>query len=88
MACQHCKEDVPTAEMRFFQNVGKMFLHELTRIRGRFCADCGEAWCREFTVVTLKRGWWSPTSVILVPFLLLRNLWGYLKCVRLRIRGR
>ncbi len=79
MICQRCKQDLPTAEVRFFQNVGKMFLHEVSRIRGRFCQTCAAEWYRKFTGTTLRRGWWSPSSVLVVPFFVIWNTYYLLK---------
>jgi hypothetical protein len=77
--CRFCGS-TPATRVAIQSVVGLILAYQVTTHRGWVCRDCGLALFRDETARTLKFGWWSLTSLAVVPIFLLINLirWGKL----------
>jgi len=79
--CSVC-ESSPAIEVTL-QMLQSMIMWRLRRVHGIFCRDCGIAKFREVQRDVLLRGWWSIPGVVVTPFVLLGNLFVWLRFRRL-----
>jgi len=78
--CRFCGS-TPAKKVAIQSMAGVIFAYELTTYKGWICRDCGMSLYRDQTANTLKSGWWSLTSLFVVPIFLLVNL---IRWIRLR----
>jgi hypothetical protein len=80
--CRFCGSG-PAKKMTIQSMAGVIFAYQITRYKGWICRDCGMSLYRDQTASTLKSGWWSLTSLFVVPIFLLVNLIQWVRLTRL-----
>jgi hypothetical protein len=53
------------------------------KVEGEFCRPCIGKYFRSYTLTTLFLGWWGAISFIVTPFILINNVYHYLRASRL-----
>jgi hypothetical protein len=79
--CWECGELAPTKHVEFWQIIGAGIFFRWEASHGQLCKSCIHGYFWQYTLITLGLGWWSVTSFLLTPFVLLHNLVRYLLCL-------
>lgn len=82
--CQACGTNYPTKNVTFRLNIGLLIMRVNRTVAGNLCAYCIEKYFWEYTAITLFFGWWGIISFFTTPFILLLNLFNYLKTLNLK----
>ena len=80
--CRFCGS-TPAKKVAIQSMDGAILAYVITTHKGWICRDCGMSLYRGQTASTLKSGWWSLTSLFVVPIFLLVNLIRWLRLSRL-----
>ncbi|HVX86200.1 MAG TPA: hypothetical protein VH253_15560 [Phycisphaerae bacterium] len=72
--CQACGRNAPTKHVRYYQNIGMLFMRQLRTVDGSFCKRCSRHFFLKLTGLTLVTGWWGLISAIMNPFLIINNV--------------
>jgi hypothetical protein len=80
--CRHC-ESVPAANATVHAHRGLLLAFQMHSRKGPFCRDCGIASVRDMSARSLTVGWWSPSSLLINPVILLMNFRAYLRLRKL-----
>ena len=80
--CRFCGS-TPAKKVAIQSMDGVIFAYQITTYKGWTCRDCGMSLYRDQTASTLKSGWWSLTSLFVVPIFLLVNLIRWIRLTRL-----
>lgn len=75
--CQSCGLPVETRYVEFYENVGMIFARQHRAVKGKLCKPCIDYYFWNLTGKTMLVGWWSMSSVIITPFILLNNLFRF-----------
>ncbi len=81
--CAVCKLQVPTAVLRFRQNIGMVVMRKTATMSGHLCRRCSRAYFSNFTLSTLLLGWWGYISLFVTPFDVISNVWQFMKSQKL-----
>lgn len=77
--CQDCRRRAPVRSVSFHQNIGMLIVRQYKSVQGLLCKDCVNKHFWGMTGTTLVGGWWGVTSFILTPFILVNNIYQYLR---------
>lgn len=80
--CRFCGS-TPAKKVAIQSIAGVIFAFQITTHKGWICRDCGMSLYRDQIANTLKSGWWSLTSLFVVPIFLLVNLIQWIRLTRL-----
>jgi hypothetical protein len=80
--CRFCGS-TPAKKVAIQSMAGLILAYQITTYKGWICRDCGMSLHRDQTASTLKSGWWSLTSLFVVPIFLLVNLIQWIRLTRL-----
>ena len=80
--CRFCGS-TPAKKVAIQSMAGLILAYEITTHKGWICRDCGMSLYRDQTASTLKSGWWSLTSLFVIPIFLLVNLIRWIRLTRL-----
>jgi hypothetical protein len=72
--CESCGLPAETKYVRFYENVGMLFIRQHREVKGNLCKPCINYYFWNLTGKTMLFGWWGVTSFIVTPFILLNNL--------------
>lgn len=82
--CQGCGAITKTKEIKFYKNIGMLFVRRYYSLEGRFCKKCINKNFWDYTLTTLFLGWWGTISFLVTPFYLLNNIGRFLTTVTMR----
>ena len=72
--CESCGLTVQTKYVEFHENIGMLFARQHRAVKGNLCKSCIDFYFWNLTGKTMLLGWWSMSSVIIAPLILLNNL--------------
>lgn len=76
--CQSCGLPVETKYVEFYENVGMVFMRQHRAVKGKLCKPCIDYYFWNLTGKTMLIGWWSMSSIIITPFILLNNIFRFI----------
>lgn len=83
--CQSCGSIAETKEVKFYKNIGMLFVRRYYSLEGRFCKKCINKNFWDYTLTTLFLGWWGTISFFVTPFYLLNNIGRFLTTVTMKV---
>ena len=83
MPCALCKIDAPTKMVSFHQNIGMLVTRQERELKGELCRRCSKSTFLSYTLTTLFLGWWGIISFCVTPFMILGNIFSYVRCLSL-----
>lgn len=81
--CALCKIDAPTKMVSFHQNIGMLVTRQERELKGELCRRCSKSTFLSYTLTTLFLGWWGIISFCVTPFMILGNIFSYVRCLSL-----
>ena len=80
--CQLCGWE-PARWLTIRRHVGMLLMQKFVKLQAPLCRECGHKKLVEYTTRTLWQGWWGYISFFVNWFVLLSNLFTWLKLRRL-----
>jgi len=81
--CVLCKIDAPTKMASFHQNIGMWVTRQERELKGELCRRCARSTFLSYTLTTFFLGWWGIISFCVTPFMILGNIFSYVRCLSL-----
>ncbi len=82
--CHICGRRAPVKRVTFRKNIGYLFFSKRTKDEGNYCRNCAESTFLSYTAITAWVGWIGFIAVFYYPFVLLSNIFNYLKTIHLQ----
>lgn len=76
--CQSCGLPVETKYVEFYENIGMIFMRQHRAVKGKLCKPCIDYYFWNLTGKTMLIGWWSFSSIVITPFILINNLFRFI----------
>ena len=67
----------------FHQNIGMLVTRQERELKGELCRRCSKSTFLSYTLTTLFLGWWGIISFCVTPFMILGNIFSYVRCLSL-----
>jgi hypothetical protein len=77
--CKVCGLEAPVKYVNFSQNIGMLFARSSSNVSGNLCRRCIKKYFKAFTLTTFFLGWWGLISCLITPFILVSNIYNYLR---------
>ncbi|MFZ1087043.1 MAG: hypothetical protein WAN35_18930 [Terracidiphilus sp.] len=87
MSCKICGVEGPTKDVTFYQNIGMLVTRQWAKVEGELCRPCIGRYFRSYSLTTLFLGWWGVISFVVTPFILINNVFQYLRASQLAEPG-
>lgn len=82
--CTSCGEYGVTMNATYRKNIGMVFLRRYSEAVGDFCPVCQEKLFWKAFITNIFLGWWGVISFIINPFLIIQNVWNYIRSWKIR----
>lgn len=77
--CQNCGRTTSIQASIYRRNIGMVFRRRYLEVQGVFCAKCQEKLFWQSFMTNLFLGWWGVISFCINPFLIILNVFNYVK---------
>jgi hypothetical protein len=78
LICQLCGWE-PARWLTIRRHVGMLLMQKFVKLQAPLCRECGQKKLVEYTTRTLWQGWWGYISFFVNWFVLVSNLFAWLK---------
>ena len=78
LICQLCGWE-PARWLTIRRHVGMLLMQKFVKLQAPLCRECGQKKLVEYTTQTLWQGWWGYISFFVNWFVLVSNLFAWLK---------
>lgn len=82
--CKVCGQPAPTKFMQFRQNIGLIIVRQTIKVEGELCKACIDQLYWEMTGRTIVFGWWSMSSLLFAPAIIILNTLQWLETRKMK----